>query len=742
MVFVLPPARQLRVVLLIGEDDAWVAAPPGWVMLFAVSTIDSAVWRFVQDGLRQKSPYGNGRVDDTLGLGTYPLQIHKPKVGETSPYSKASWGGVYPPVRDAHSMMVRSPTYGTNLWSRFTYQKDEAVAYAGWPDERLLELAERCAKAAGLELTFAVDTTNLGRLPPELTLRAVGPFKRLKIFHSYDSNHAEVLDAFLASWLCECPHVPPIELTSLRVVRTSDHPVRVTPADSLHIAKALLGAPRDEALQLSEPQIRALTSWARSQGLPETDDPLRILASLIETPLAKLTPAARQAAIDAHVAVGTMSPFPAAFWRVLEKAHSANALDGVVLNLSVHLLCDAYSLLQGLMLFGRPAEVNLLTSSYSGDPAMRHLADLWGMRVLGPDAAPDFFHPHSLTLRSAGGARPHDFLVRATRRTVWLKSSQIKDAVSQEYQRALWHPEQRFIIQNRSDKDRFNVDGAQGVKLFDSPMKHLEAQVVGEVAALTGAREVRKRWQKRIGDVDVCIVGAGLIGGDIGKAFGRLGMPTKRTHVIDPDPEVRDRFAALGCAVYADLAAYRQRARPEHAYVFVATPDVPLGTDELRTLGRHTLVQVMTTDGRGIGARARRMHDVLQRTSSHAKRRPASAQVWRCGIDRNAPRELPDLYFELGGDTCAILANGYPLGLVDPRAQRRFELTSMALLDTILEAAEMKAQRGWRDVNQLTHADGVRLAGEHGLLDTKPLQGDSEPDAALLLADLEAFRPS
>lgn len=250
----------------------------------------------------------------------------------------------------------------------------------------------------------------------------------------------------------------------------------------------------------------------------------------------------------------------------------------------------------------------------------------------------------------------------------------------------------RFIIHNRNDRDALERlpgpirKSLWAVDLSQSDLKAYEAKIIGEQLARMAAQELQHRTGSKswgsLQKTPIVIVGHGLLGSAITGALLRLKVPAKNIFIQDTDPavegEASKRFSILS------------RSPPlSSAVVFIATPGKSLDAKLARSLARKNLVIGVTSGGKGVdwsslnSARTLPLKTVRERQAGFHARSGEPAMMQDVAVQISSDR---------GPVSLEILAQGYPLNLVDPWWWQRHEPVTGAggaLTFAVLRAARM-----------------------------------------------------
>lgn len=522
---------------------------------------------------------------------------------------------------------------------------------------------------------------------------------------------------------------------------------KATAPPSTYLPEQLLSVGATGELEVRQvtlsPEARTkLMLWASGvTGRPSTS-PERALLALLRAPTDLTTPAGRQA-LDAMRDVDLFSPFWSAAVTSMAHRFAPGAARGVDLIYNGHATFHIASLLPSLRAFGMERVTTWVSnkSCSSEGRAILRLQnedarffsetiaesrsveyDSQGKRREAPRARErkvgftDFMdHVEGQILRQELGA------VVVDKVGPWL------EARNGRVSPTLLDGRMRVIIHNRDDLGAMGdvAKGLWGVDLAGSLLKKLEARFIGEQNALIGAREARQILGERLGDLPVVIVGFGLLGEQLGRALGRLGMPKANIKVVDPSPEVLVRARKLGFSTQLASAA----ERPPKAVVFVATPGVGVGPHNVHNFADELVVISLTSGGKGVD------RSLTQK----------AVEVAQVGEHRNTTRDaVADLTLTLadpqGRQTRATLfAEGQSANLVDNMWHDRFQVTSLGVAVAAVQAASLTSP----GIQRLTlDLPLVRLSKKHGLWEPRPLAARPGDDPALLAQDLTSFAPS
>ncbi len=450
----------------------------------------------------------------------------------------------------------------------------------------------------------------------------------------------------------------------------------------------------------------------------------RAVLALMKLPLRELGPDELERCLQLHVALGTVSPFAANFFRELIARYGVTEAPEVSVRLETHLKLDGVPLLLFQQLFGPKDRLHLVASSYSGHPLMRGLAELAGIDVEMPSRSQS--HPLMAPALPKEG-EPRLVVEKAAKTLAAWQTRYGKE----EIRAALTSGRVVVIPHNRDDTAAVRAivgDLAESRCLNHTRMKRLEARLIGERQMLQVAELTRRIWKSPVGDAPLVVVGAGLIGGELAEAALRLGMPPEQVIVVDPDPEVQRRFAAHGCKVAPGIGQGHARVLDlERAVVVHASPGSLFDLDNVFQFAKDTIFLSLTSDGKGLR---------WQGTSPQLHVKSSPDHVWETGYDWASYRDgYPDVELWHHGRLARVIARGYPPNLLDEQWSYIFELTTCLVAASVLQAMREPGGEGASALPRALDDRGVELfSATHGS-SLPPFKGYSAEAWRALLDD-------
>jgi hypothetical protein len=248
----------------------------------------------------------------------------------------------------------------------------------------------------------------------------------------------------------------------------------------------------------------------------------------------------------------------------------------------------------------------------------------------------------------------------------------------------------RFVVHNRDDLKALGslANEVWAVDLAGSRIKAVEAKLLGQQYALFGAREVRHYWGTRLPNIDVYVVGAGLLGGGTVDALLGMKLSPERITVVEQDAALRAEAEARDMRALSPEELVSRDDRSARALVYVATDGIGVDEANASAFGDEALILGITSGGKGVDMKGLR------------DRHPEAERV-HTRFGGSSPGELfharNDWQFELGeGERCSkvtVVADALPLNLLDESWPDRFAVTSSAVALATYTAAKLTGPR-------------------------------------------------
>jgi pyrroline-5-carboxylate reductase len=489
-------------------------------------------------------------------------------------------------------------------------------------------------------------------------------------------------------------------------------------------------------VHFTEKERKILTAWAKKSFALSANASLRpslLLMALVRSKVDLSTPAGVSAR-DTLFELGLLAPFARRMLDSIHESWSKHDLSKVHFHYNGHASEAMFPLFPMLSAAGvRSGSMN--PSSYSGTGAMQSVlnfqltgrmshhggtySDEYVLKTLESEARQAAANGKILIVDKGGPlAKTQDPYIKDLIRTGGI----------------------RFLVHNRDDQAALEKIAGEAfmIDLAGSDMKAIEAQVIGEEYALFGARQMRESFGERIGDHSVYVVGFGLLGEAVAEAHARLGMPREKIVIVENDPEKRKKAAEAGFEVL-DEAKVEASERPERAVVYVATPGAGIDADRLQRLAKKNIVFGVTSAGKAV--------DLEQLEKSASKKEKIQDRTGARGFDPLV-RLFKDQTLVFGSGKNAtealLIADGYPLNLIEEHWPDRFGITASVVALAVLEASALKkAGKKAQPMDEERQKLARKTFEEEGLLTVRALDArSSDPkEQALLEADLAAFAP-
>jgi hypothetical protein len=287
-----------------------------------------------------------------------------------------------------------------------------------------------------------------------------------------------------------------------------------------------------------------------------------------------------------------------------------------------------------------------------------------------------------------------------------------------------------IIPHNRSDIESLEalVGRPFGSRfLNNTSCKQEEARRIGQRQTLQAAEITRYAWDLPIGAQELIVLGAGLIGGGVTNAALDLGLEPSTLTVVDRDPAVRQRYAALGCKVFASIAEAQKVSR-DRAVVISALPESAGDLDTLLGFSKDTIFVSMTGGSKGLEWRSNATDLYYQQ---------APDRYWTTGYDwEHHQSHYPDERFWQGGRKLRVVATGRPPNLLEEQWNQIFELTSSLVVGCALEG--MTRPQNAQAIPEDLDREMIELYRKHGGDKIQPFKGYEEAEWKALLDDFKA----